>query len=351
MSTSADGDYQITTKTKATVHYDGKIVWEPPMIYKSYCAINIEYYPFDIQDCYMKFGSWTFDGKLINLEHININDSIPEKNLNLEKKGVSTKLYIVENGIDMSEYYPSVEWDVLSIPAQKNIKRYDCCQEPYYDIYFNITIRRKALFYTVNLIIPCVNISFLSVLVFYLPSSSGEKIALGIYVLVALLVFYLLLIELIPPTSLVIPLLGKYLLFTLILVNLSILLTIFILNLHHRKPNTHKMPVWMRRVLIDILPKFLMIERPKEAQKQSNAYNGSGSKESSEFKVRLCQSGASFQLKPFGKEQQEKKINLNSSSINRKSNRLPTSILNALSGVHYIHSRIKKDQYEREVTT
>ena len=48
---SADGDYQITTQTKATIHYDGKIIWEPPMIYKSYCAINIEYYPFDIQDC------------------------------------------------------------------------------------------------------------------------------------------------------------------------------------------------------------------------------------------------------------------------------------------------------------
>ena len=163
-----------------------------------------------------------------------------EKNTFIPKTGISTKLYTVEMGIDMSDYYQSVEWDILSIPAQKNVKYYDCCAEPYYDIYFNITIRRKTLFYTVNLIIPCVNISFLSVLVFYLPSDSGEKLTLSISILVALLVFYLLLIELIPPTSLVIPLLGKYLLFTLILVNLSIFLTIFILNLHHRKPSTHK---------------------------------------------------------------------------------------------------------------
>ena len=49
---SADGDYQITTQTKATIHYDGRIIWEPPMIYKSYCAIDIEYYPFDIQSKY-----------------------------------------------------------------------------------------------------------------------------------------------------------------------------------------------------------------------------------------------------------------------------------------------------------
>jgi nicotinic acetylcholine receptor len=144
----------------------------------------------------MKFGSWTFDGNLINLEHIDKKNSIMEKNTIIPKNGLSTKLYTVQMGIDMSDYYSSVEWDVLSVPAQKNIKIYECCPEPYYDIYFNITIRRKTLFYTVNLIIPCVNISFLSVLVFFLPSDSGEKLTLGISILVALLVFYLLLIEL-----------------------------------------------------------------------------------------------------------------------------------------------------------
>ena len=44
------------------------------------------------------------------------------------------------------------------------------------DITFFMTLRRKTLFYTVNLIIPCVGISFLTVLVFYLPSDSGEKV-------------------------------------------------------------------------------------------------------------------------------------------------------------------------------
>src|SRR4051812_47350270 len=111
-----------------------------------------------------------------------------------KQDGTPIPLYSVEKGIDMSDYYESVEWDILEVPAQKNIKFYKCCPEPYYDIYFNITIRRKTLFYTVNLIIPCVNISFLSVLVFYLPSDCGEKLTLGISILVALLVFYLLLI-------------------------------------------------------------------------------------------------------------------------------------------------------------
>jgi hypothetical protein len=36
-------------------------------------------------------------------------------------------------------------------------------------IYLQI-LRRKPLFYTVNLVFPCVGISFLTILVFYLPS-------------------------------------------------------------------------------------------------------------------------------------------------------------------------------------
>ena len=73
----------------------------------------------------------------------------------------------------------SVEWDILEVPAVRNVKWYTCCSEPYLDITFNVTMRRKTLFYTVNLIIPCMGISFLTVLVFYLPSDSGEKVSLS----------------------------------------------------------------------------------------------------------------------------------------------------------------------------
>ena len=118
------------------------------------------------------------------------------------------------------------------------------------DIFFNMTIRRKTLFYTVNLIIPCVGISGLSVLVFYLPADSGEKVALCISILLSQTMFFVLISEIIPSTSLAVPLLGKYLLFTMFLVGLSVLITIVILNMHYRKPSTHKMAPWVRRIFI-----------------------------------------------------------------------------------------------------
>ena len=231
--------------TKALLYENGFIYWLPPAIYKSSCKIDVRYFPFDQQECTMKFGSWTYDGKLVDL---------------VPKKGQ----------IDLEDYWESGEWDIVDTPATKNTVKYPCCDEIYTDVTFNLIIRRKPLFYTVNLILPCVLISFLTVLVFYLPSDSGEKITLCISVLLALTVFLLLIAEIIPPTSLLIPLIGRYLLFTMILVTLSIVITVIVLNIHYRAPSTHTMQPWVRKLFLDTLPPMLLMKRPtKETAKFS----------------------------------------------------------------------------------
>ncbi len=58
---SADGNYEVVWRPNLLLHYDGSILWMPPAVYESSCAIDVEYFPFDEQECEMKFGSWAFD--------------------------------------------------------------------------------------------------------------------------------------------------------------------------------------------------------------------------------------------------------------------------------------------------
>lgn len=273
---NADGYFEVKLVTKATIHHHGQVEWKPPAIFKSSCEIDVEYFPFDEQTCSLKFGSWTYDGYKVDLRH-------------MDEKADSN---IVDMGVDLSEFYMSVEWDILEVPAVRNEKYYTCCDEPYLDITFNITMRRKTLFYTVNIIIPCMGISFLTVLTFYLPSDSGEKVTLSISILISLHVFFLLVVEIIPPTSLVIPLLGKYLIFAMILVSISICVTVVVLNVHFRSPQTHKMAPWVKRVFIHILPKLLIMRRP-QYQFEPNKFN-SGSLVLKNRDIHPC----FFQLRP-----------------------------------------------------
>jgi len=116
-------------------------------------------------------------------------------------------------------------------------------------------------------------ISFLSIFVFYLPTDAGEKMTLSISILLALVVFLLLISKILPPTSTNIPLIAKYLLFTFIMNIITIFCTVVIINYNYRTPRTNKMPYWMRRLFIDILPRILRMERPNKYERENKNYD------------------------------------------------------------------------------
>lgn len=72
-----------------------------------------------------------------------------------------------------------------------------------------------------------------------------------------------------PSTSICLPLLGKYLIFILILVISSIVTTCFIVNVHFRSPSTHIMSPWLRRLFLQTLPPYLLINLPEFKTVQS----------------------------------------------------------------------------------
>uniref|UniRef100_A0A3P9CFD3 Neuronal acetylcholine receptor subunit alpha-7 n=1 Tax=Maylandia zebra TaxID=106582 RepID=A0A3P9CFD3_9CICH len=232
---SAHDKFDATFKTYVLVNSSGFCEYLPPGIFISTCNVDVRWFPFDIQRCELKFGSWTFDGWLLDIQM---------------------------KEADVSGYMANGEWDLLEVPGGRNEVFYECCVEPYPDVTFVVTLRRRTLFYALNLLIPCVLLSSMTLLVFLLPANSGEKISLGITVLLSLTVFMLMVAEIMPATSDSVPLIGQYFASTMVIVGMSVVATVIVLQFHHHNPDSGHMPRWV--ILLQWVPWFLRMKRPGE---------------------------------------------------------------------------------------
>ncbi|XP_029030509.1 neuronal acetylcholine receptor subunit alpha-9-like isoform X2 [Betta splendens] len=196
---SADDEFSSSMETNVVLHNDGQVMWDQPAITKSSCSVDVAFFPFDVQQCHLTFGSWTHNGNQMDL--FNALDSA-----------------------DLADFVPNVEWEVLGMPAKKNVILYGCCSDPYPDITFSLHLKRRASFYIFNLLIPCMMISFLAPLGFYLPADS-----------------------------------GKYYIATMTMVTASTALTIFIMNIHHCGSEALPVPQWAERFILNYLARICFV--------------------------------------------------------------------------------------------
>ena len=173
-------------RIRILLHSDGKLHWEPGGIFKTTCDIDIGYFPFDAQHCPLLIGSYSYYSTRMNIS-------------NASSK-VSTHDFRV-NG----------EWHVYDTSAEWGITHLDCCSgNGYAHVVFTLHLKRRYKFYIMNIVLPCVMLSVLIMIGFCLPPEAGEKISLGISVLLAFTVFLLMIADNIPRTSSAIPLIGQF---------------------------------------------------------------------------------------------------------------------------------------------
>ena len=165
----------------AIVSNDGTVRWNTPNILRSSCTLDVTYFPWDEQQCKLEFGSWTYDGNSLDIT-------------NNSHTGV------------MDFFLNDGEWEFTAFPAYRRVEYYP---DPYPSVIFTVTLKRKPMYYLFNIALPCVFITFCGMLVFLLPPDSGEKVSMSVTLLLASTVFLLLVSEIMPPQSDVIPLIGK----------------------------------------------------------------------------------------------------------------------------------------------
>ncbi|XP_069137689.1 neuronal acetylcholine receptor subunit alpha-9-like [Argopecten irradians] len=209
----------------AMVSYTGRVFWPPIVKLKSSCEMDITFFPFDDQICKLKMGSWAYDGFQVDI----FNRSTP---------------------IDLSNFVGHGEWELIDTKAVRNVVVYPCCKEPFPDVTFTVHIRRRTTYYLYNVIIPSVMLSSLALLGFWLHPDGGEKVTLGLTVLLSLSVFMLLIAENTPATSFYIPLLGIYLITTMSFTSGSVVVAVSVSSIHARGSYNKKVPSGLRKFII-----------------------------------------------------------------------------------------------------
>nr|XP_022312928.1 neuronal acetylcholine receptor subunit alpha-5-like isoform X1 [Crassostrea virginica]XP_022312929.1 neuronal acetylcholine receptor subunit alpha-5-like isoform X1 [Crassostrea virginica]XP_022312930.1 neuronal acetylcholine receptor subunit alpha-5-like isoform X1 [Crassostrea virginica]XP_022312931.1 neuronal acetylcholine receptor subunit alpha-5-like isoform X1 [Crassostrea virginica] len=190
------------------VGHDGSVSWIPQAIFKSSCDIDVKAFPFDKQKCHLKFGSWTYDGLQLDLF---FKDNKEE--------------------MDTSEFQISNVWHVISAVGKKSKVTYTCCPEPFIDLTFWITIRRKATFYAYTLILPCVLLTSLTLILFWIPAESPAKLTLGMSTFMAFFILLIIFEANLPPAATSFPVIGTYYCVNMVLITMSSFLCVFVVNM------------------------------------------------------------------------------------------------------------------------
>ncbi|XP_022779102.1 neuronal acetylcholine receptor subunit alpha-10-like [Stylophora pistillata] len=221
---NAKDDYNIDKESyhSLTITSDGNISRYFPTIYKSSCKLEVKNFPFDDQVCTLKLGSWSYNIYEMNL--FNVGDG------------------------DTSSFIANGEWILQSMPSKRHVTKFRCCPHPYVYLTYNINIKRRSLYYVLNCFMPCLIMMALTILSFYLPSESGERMGVGITVLLSLSIIQLILSDSLPPTSEV-PLIVVYYGLTMLNIFMSLVFSCVVLTLYHH--SAIPLPRWMRTSLCD----------------------------------------------------------------------------------------------------
>lgn len=192
--------YYVTVKNDGTVH------WYPYMVFETKCNMDVSFYPFDRQTCKIIFKTWSYSRWEIN------------PTVSADKVG-------------FYEFVPNNVWEVTSTDAT-----YDVTSSAT-DVVFIINLRRKSMYYILNIFMPVILLGILSPAVFIIPTDSGEKMGYAVTMFLTFVVFLTLVSAELPINSDNVCNIGIYLIIKLIIGVIIIYITSLQLRLRHRKPN------------------------------------------------------------------------------------------------------------------
>jgi hypothetical protein len=143
------------------------------------------YFPYDKQKCRLRFGSWVYDDRFIDVN-------------NYSERG------------DISSYQNSNEWILEDFSVERSQWTRPSNNKTFPYVSFYIRLQRHPFHYHLNLLLPCLLIHMIGVFMFFLPPDSGERMSYGVTALLSMVVFSTNMSNSLQATNFAIPYISKW---------------------------------------------------------------------------------------------------------------------------------------------
>ncbi|CAH8843599.1 unnamed protein product [Trichobilharzia szidati] len=275
------------------VHSSGKVTWSIPVQLKTSCKVDITLFPFDYQNCEIQFGSWIYQSDWIEYQFetqslqensttttsssssYRMNHSEEEFNNDEVNNGIINEDYLTKHALDTSSYWDSSDWMLLHaslaytyrstdsltvwkptttttvLNIEQNSNKIETLKhtKKQTDLVLKLYLQRRSFFYIWNIVVPCILLTMLTLVTFWTPVVSGEKVTLGLSVFLAFSMFMMLIAERVPPTAKSIPLIGVYMTSVMTLTVGSVVACVIVINLDSRGEKLTRAPKFLRRLI------------------------------------------------------------------------------------------------------
>ena len=190
------------------INAEGHVHWDVYDIFTTRCSLDLTYYPFDIQKCYIKLEVWSYFPDEIKLTSLSI-----EKVVGIHK--------IKGNKGNSIWNVQSIQVITLPVNAPTTLT-------------YQVTLKRKSSFFVLNILIPVAILGFIGTFVFVIPVDAGEKIGFSTTIFLSFAVFLTILSSDLPHNSDTVVIINIYIMLENGLSVLVLVVTTFQTRLRHR---------------------------------------------------------------------------------------------------------------------
>ena len=219
-----DNDIDIKT-TYVKYHNIGSARLIVTTVISMSCSADILLFPFDSQECEVQLMAEDFDS------HVTFQT--------------------LSDGVDLRFAETNSEWSIIATSAEIFTNRPGLEQ-----LNYKLTLKRHSKFIFLNLVVPIILLSFVNLLVFCIPVTSGERASLAFTILLTFVVFMTMVATMLPAND-VISIFNMFLLTQLSCSELILFWAIWSISLFNNHADGNEKG-WSIRLLVNIYTKYKM---------------------------------------------------------------------------------------------